>query len=153
VGRHVYPRTVVSVSKHYKNPIRTSSSTRWKLTCSRHDIAENLLSWSKIKITLTIIYLLHGLWSIYVYWVLEVCRDKTAVWGQKQRIKLNRSIFFNIKNQNQIIGCWCPTEWLVNVSDNWCTTSKNKCFFFFYYLQHNINPKHCYPYPVNNFLF
>jgi len=30
---------------------RTSSSSPWKLTCYRHDIAENLLNWRKTTIT------------------------------------------------------------------------------------------------------
>jgi hypothetical protein len=50
----VYARTVVSVSYDYENLTkgvgsstkRTSLSFHWKLTCSRHDIAEKLLSWS-----------------------------------------------------------------------------------------------------------
>ena len=49
VERHVYPWTVVSVSKKsnsagWSRTKRTSSSSHWKLTCSRHDIAEKLLS-------------------------------------------------------------------------------------------------------------
>jgi hypothetical protein len=52
---YVYPRTVVSVSQHYKNPksstMPTSSSSHWKLTCFRHDIAEKLLSWRLTMIT------------------------------------------------------------------------------------------------------
>ena len=31
----------------HKKPCVNSSSFHWKLTCSRHDIAENLLSWHK----------------------------------------------------------------------------------------------------------
>jgi len=42
----IYPRTVVSVSYHYRNPTkcvslnlkRTSSSFHWNASCSRHDI-------------------------------------------------------------------------------------------------------------------
>ena len=53
LGRHVYPLTVVSVSWHYKNPTQRVGLVQSglhhhlirKLTCSRHDIAEKLLSW------------------------------------------------------------------------------------------------------------
>jgi len=54
VGRRVYPRTVVSVS----------------LACSRHDIAEKMLSWHKKTITqsLTLILIIIG-----VSFVICVC--------------------------------------------------------------------------------
>ena len=58
MGRHVHPRSVVSVSQHYKNltksstkRISSSSSSHLKLTCFRHDIAEKLLIWRSATIT------------------------------------------------------------------------------------------------------
>jgi len=48
MGRHVYPRTVVSVSQHYKYQSKTCwSNTQHpiissNITCSLHDIAETL---------------------------------------------------------------------------------------------------------------
>ena len=59
VGRHVYPQTVVSVCYHYKNISKrvglvqkgTSSSSHWKSTCWRHDIAAALPSWRQATIT------------------------------------------------------------------------------------------------------
>jgi hypothetical protein len=51
-GRHVYPQTCFSELALYKfnsacwsRTKRTSSSSHWKLTCTRHNITENLLRW------------------------------------------------------------------------------------------------------------
>jgi len=49
VGRQVNLRTAVSACSSRSK--RTSSSSHWKLTCSRHDIAEIMLNWRIITIT------------------------------------------------------------------------------------------------------
>jgi len=53
VEQHIYSPTVVSISYHYKDPIKCVGLVESKhviiislnVTCSRHDMAENLLIW------------------------------------------------------------------------------------------------------------
>jgi hypothetical protein len=57
VERHFYPRTVISVSYHYKNPTKRVDLVKADIiSCSRHGIAEKLLTWRCTKIPNSLIH-------------------------------------------------------------------------------------------------